>query len=257
MTFSTVMLSMIKDLINLTLEIFQKFQKSFKNAKFKGWKLERPYSFEMVSQQEFNNDQIEYFWNVDQNAGNDRNGSSLFIYLVLWSKCFVFVNFHLDIEFTLFGNELKGSLNWFDSKVKWNTVFIFVSTFPCENFSWFITARCMPVNTVVVDIIWICLLKLIVFGDFSELSLRLTFCFVDNLGVTHCEWRENDKSVRFCVAIICRDTVCSIFRHCQLINISEVHSFFFEIIFVDSNIDFWSTTCDFDIFFHRICWILF
>ena len=75
------------------------------------------------------------------------------IHLVLWSKGFVFVNFHLDIEFTLFGNELKSSFNRFDSKVKWNTVFIFIGTFPCENFSWFITTRCMPVNTVVVDII--------------------------------------------------------------------------------------------------------
>ena len=89
-------------------------------------------------------------------------------YLVLWSKCFVFVNFHLNIEFTLFGDELKGSLNWFDGKIKWNTVFIFVSTFPCENFSWFITARCVPVNTVVVDIIWIFTSKSAIFG--SKLS---------------------------------------------------------------------------------------
>ena len=74
-------------------------------------------------------------------------------YLRLGSELLVLVDFHGNIEFTLFGNELKSSLNGLDGKVQGDAVLVLVGALPLEDQLGLGVWRGLVVDFVSVDVI--------------------------------------------------------------------------------------------------------
>ena len=74
-------------------------------------------------------------------------------YLRLGSELLVLVDFHGNIEFTLFGNELKSSLNGLDGKIEGDAVLVLVGALPLKDQLGLGVWRRLVVDFVSADVI--------------------------------------------------------------------------------------------------------
>ena len=72
-----------------------------------------------------------------------------------------------------------------------------------------------------------------------------------NFCVAHLERGKDDKSVAILVSIISGDTIGCILWHSKLIDWSNFPLLILQVLFVQSNIDFWAATWYFYLF---LCW---